>query len=231
MKWDIKTILVLVFATSLGIMIALLSHQSQIIKDHERNIDAYQTELSQLKTQNDELIVFNNTYKLKINELDKELGISKQEVKDIQNLLNDKIAYIAHIESQINVDTIHTVTYIENKDSLVKLNFGWEDKWLDLKGKVYYNPLEDISNIYISKLKINMPLIVGITDDYKIFAKTDNPYIKITALEGAEVDRNMFQRKWDWNWTFQAGIGLTYGLVNRQIDLGPTVSWGLELRF
>ena len=224
-KLDFKTILIIVFALVFGVMIVIMTKQSNTIKDHERNINAYQSELVQLRTQNNDLLYVNNSYKLKIDELDEELKISKQDVKDIQKTLDSYISYIAHIESKVIVDTLYIPNTIIQTDSVKEIYWAWRDDWVNIKGK------SDWTTTQINKLEVDVPLIVGLTDDYKIFAKSDNPYLHITSIEGAELDRNLFQRKWDWNWTFQAGIGLTYGIVNRQLDLGPTVSWGIELRF
>lgn len=207
-----------------------VSKQHDKLNTFETNLKASQSELIQVKRDNGDLISVNNMYKVKIGDLEKSIDVSKQEVKDLQRDLNASFSYISKLESQIKLpDTVYVENEIEETDSSYIYKFNWKNEWMNLSGatKVFSN--NSITEIY--DLNMDVPLIVGLTDDYKIFAKSDNPHVQITSLEGSEIDRNVFQRKWDWNWTFQAGVGLTYGLVNKQIDLGPTVSWGIELRF
>jgi hypothetical protein len=224
-NWDLKNTLIAILVLIYGVMIAIMVTQSNTIKDHERNVNAYQTELTQLRTQNDELISFNNSYKLKIDELDAELGVSKQEIKDIQKVLDDKVSYIAFIESQVRVDSILVPSTVIKTDSIKEIHWAWQDDWISINGK------SDWKYTWINNLDVKVPLVVGLTDDYKIFAKSDNPHVQITSLEGSEIDRNVFQRKWDIKWSLQVGLGLNYGIINKTLDMGPYAGWGFTLTF
>lgn len=196
----------------------------------ERNLNASQTELVQVKRDNGDLISVNNMYKVKIGDLEKSIDISKQEVKDLQRDLNASFSYISKLESQIKLpDTVYIENEIEKIDSSYIYKFNWKNEWMNLSGatKVFSN--NSITEIY--DLNIDVPLIVGLTDDYKIFATTNNPYLHITSIEGAELDQNIFKKKWDIKWSMQLGFGLNYGIINKSLDIGPYAGWGFTVTF
>lgn len=224
-KWWI----ILVLFLFLGGIFWYISKQHDKIDDLERNINAYQTELVQIKDKNNQLISVNDIYKIKVSDLENTIGIKEQELKSLQKSLDAKIEYISQIESEVKIDTITLETEVIKDDSINIYQFKWHDEWSTIFGATRTTPSQSETRLYT--LKINTPLTVGLTDDYKIFVKSDNPYLYITSLEGAQLEPKLFNRKWDFNWNLQVGFGLTYGLLNRSLDLGPTVSWGFEITF
>lgn len=207
-----------------------VSKQHDKLNTFETNLKASQSELIQVKRDNGDLISVNNMYKVKIGDLEKSIDVSKQEVKDLQRDLNASFSYISKLESQIKLpDTVYIENEIEEIDSSYIYKFNWRNEWMNLSGatKVFSN--NSITEIY--DLNMDVPLIVGLTDDYKIFATTDNPYLHITSIEGAELDQNIFKKKWDIKWSMQLGFGLNYGIINKSLDIGPYVGWGFVFTF
>jgi hypothetical protein len=224
-KWWIILILFLF----LGGIFWYIGKQHDKIKDLERNVNAYQTEMVQIKDKNNQLISINDVYQIKISDLENTINIKEKELKSIQKTLDAKIKYISQIESEVKLDTIIIENEVVKDDSINIYNFNWKDDWVTILGstRVTYDNTE--TTLYT--LKFNTPLTVGLTDDYKIFAKSDNPYLYITSLEGAQLEPNIFNKKYEFNWSLQIGFGLTYGLLNKALDLGPTMSWGFNITF
>ena len=111
-----------------------------------------------------------DSYIAKIGDLEDLLDISKQEAKEIQQVLDSKIAYISRIESEVRVEYIETVRdsiiYIDNDPKVATSTFRYNDKWVDLIGRNDFIFGEKFSyNTTIESLSIDVPLNVGLTND------------------------------------------------------------------
>lgn len=200
----------------------------------EQNILVYENEMEQIKLQNDNLLTYNNSYISTINDLEKKLNISKKEIKEIQNKLDSKIAYISKLESNINIDSITII-----KDSIIYLSptiltsdFCYNDKWLHINGNSTMNTETDNNIITINSINMNAPLTVGITNDYKIFVTTDNPYIVFDNIEGVIIDESILKpKKKLFSWGIQLGFGTLYDIIHNNIAVGPYGGVGVEFNF
>ena len=66
-------------------------------------------------------------------------GYNKNEKKELEKKLDDKIAYIAKIESNIKVDTLEVHDTVIIKDSsAINIKFNYNDQWLKFSGGTYY---------------------------------------------------------------------------------------------
>lgn len=207
------------------------SNHTREIELAKQNILALTNQTTELQLKNGELISKNESYILQLNELEEQFNISKQETKELKKQLGSSLAYISQLESNVYFDTIITI-----KDTTIYVNDGIQSKfifdngWIDFKGLSIYNDNDINTNIY--DLNVKVPLQVGLTNDYTIFVKSTNPYIHFTSIEGAVIDKSIiYPKKKRFNYGLQAGFGFNYGIINKQIDLGPYFGFGVEYNF
>ena len=204
----------------------------------EQNLIASNSKINELVLKNGDLIYERDSYILKVNELEEKIGITKQEANEIKRKLDSSLAYISKIESTYKIDTVYTV-----KDSIVYVNnehitahFSYKDKWFGLNGTndIYFgndNNIKNVStNIYNMQMKTD--LTIGVTDDYKLFIKSNNPYLIIDNMNGAAIENSiMVPRKKRINFGIQVGFGCHYGLISKSMDIGPYGGVGVEYNF
>lgn len=192
----------------------------------EQNYIAANDSMKILTIDNNNLLYEKNAYILKEKELSNLLNISQSEIKDIKNKLNSTINYISDINSKIQIDTIYmTDTLYYDKDSISYIKFSYSDDWLSLDGVTNFKPIKTtINNIYIP-----LNIQTGITENYNIFVKTDNPYVKINNIDGAVLTNQ--KQKFGIHHEFQIGVGFQYGLFNGQVDFGPQIGYGFIIEF
>lgn len=181
------------------------------------------------------LILQDNLY-LKSSEILRWKDRSKQErdsIKKIQKELGEKINYIARLEGQMNQDTIIIRDTVLNNDENYKFNFKYHDDYLSISGFTEWIYGDKFANTTITSNNISIPLTVGLTKDWKIFVKTSNPNFKITSLEGAILDKNLYlknqpsQRRWN----IGLGVGMYSGYnFNGGWYVGPGVGISLNYR-
>ena len=201
----------------------------------EQNLKAAQGRIEIVELENGELLSSRDSYIATINDLEDLLDISKKDIKDIQRQLDDKIAYISNIESNVRVEYIETV-----RDSIVYVNpstatssFSYFDKWVTLNGvnEFRFGEKFDYSTT-ITSISMDVPLNDGLTNDYKIFVKSSNPYVHFSDIQGAVIDNSIMRpRKKRFSWGLQGGFGLMYDVINKDIAAGPYLGIGAEFNF
>ena len=199
------------------VIISISQCSNQKIKNLDQNFVASKDKITELTLENGKLLAERSAYIVKNNELEEILNITKQEKKDIERKLNDKIAYISTIESNIRVDTLELVNTIIIKDSsTINIGFNYDDKWVKFSGSSYYKNGKSKTSIF--DININTPLKVGLTNDLTIFVESENPYLNITNIEGAVVDGStLHPKKKRWNFSLHGGIGIHYGLFSQKV--------------
>lgn len=230
---DTKTIIITFIEALIFIMLlSSMNHCSnQKIETLDHNLVAARDEIQTLVLENGNLLSEKSAYILKNKELESVLEITKQEKRDIEKKLNDKIAYIANIGSQVRVDTLELRdTIYQVSDNRFNIDWSYSDKWLKLKGGTLYNNGKSTTELY--GISLYTPLKVGLTDNYTIFVESENPYLKITDIEGAIIDGSSLRPKPNyWTLSIQGGFGAQYGLVNKKFDVGPYVGAGISYNF
>lgn len=232
-SWIIIVIEALIFIALIG-TVSKCSYDK--INRLEHNIDVYRDSIEYVETQNNELITAKQSLILSEAELREELDISKREMKDLKKKLGDDIAYIAKLEAEIDLkDTISLkadTVFIDKIDSTtITKQFNWKDDWFDMTASIKGSNISD-SKLSINKFNINVPLTVGLTDDYKFWVKTANPYVNITDINSAVIDESKLKPKHKrWNFSMHGGIGVHYGLFGQQVDVGPYVGYGISYNF
>ena len=198
-------------------------------KTWEHNYRVLKDSVSVINTKYGEALYENNSLILSKKELEDALGISKKQVRDYEKTLGSKLAYISKLESKLNIKDTIVVTDIKH-DTIVKP--GWysghfENQWLS------FNHIFDseIPKLEVFDINFNVPLKVGLTDDYQIFVTSPNPYFKVSDIEGVVIDKSRFaQRQRRFVITAYAGFGGQWGLIQKKFDVGPQVGVGVGIR-
>jgi hypothetical protein len=201
------------------------------LETSEQNLIAYKGQMEQLELKNGELIATRDSYILDKKNLEEALNVSKSEVKDLERKLNSSLAYIANMESQVRIDTVTIVkdSIIYDEGDIAQIHFDYDDDWFGVKGTTDLTGPEITTSLY--DIKMYVPIQWGMTDNYKIFVKSDNPYVSFTNLDGAVIDGSKIipkQRK--FGLSVQGGFGVNYDLIKKNLGVGPYLGVGVHWR-
>ena len=197
--------------------------ENDIIK---HNINTYKNEITELELKNGELLTIRDSYIASINELEEMLGISRNEIKELKKSIGEQVAYISKLEANIKVDTVTTHDTVIKHSEKIDIMFSYSDKWLEMNGLTTLKEHNSETKIY--NINMNVPLIVGLSDDYKIFIKSENPYINFSNIEGAVIDKSkLAPRKKRLSWGIQGGFGIMYDIIDKDLSLGPYGGLGI----
>lgn len=206
-------------------------------KTNQQNLKAAQNELYEVKLKNNELLTIRDGYIATIDDLENLLEISKKEIKDLQNNLDSKIAYISKIETNAKIEYVEVVrdsiVYVNNNRNNIVSLFHYNDQWLNITGQNKIKIGESFECVTIlNEININTPLTVGLSEDYQIFVSSPNPYLHINNIEGAILDKSKFQpKKKIINWGLQGGFGFMYDVLDQDISTGLYFGIGGEINF
>lgn len=234
MGWfDKKSIISLIVEAVLFIGIISFGYKimDKKLDTSEQNLIVYKGKIEQLELKNGELITTRDSYLLDKYKLEEELGITKKEVKDLEKKLESTLAYISNIESEVRIDTIETVrdSIIYINDSDIDVKFHYSDEWLSFNGLTRIRDTQ--SNTSLRDVNIRVPLTIGLTDNYKLFIQSDNPYVSFSSMEGAVIDgSNLIQKQRKFGLSVQGGIGVNYDLLNKNLGVGPYLGLGVHWR-
>lgn len=202
------------------------SIKSQEIAQYEQNWKASHDSLEYYRMKNGELMAEKAGFILNLEQLEQELGISKSEIKDLENKLKSKVSTLTKVETQTRVDTLLLQTEVIKTDSVVIGNFSHYDEWLAMNGQFRWTPSG--SSTTLNNLTMRTPLKVGVTENNTFFVTTPNPYVSITEVEGATINK---PKKQHFGIGLNLGVGVQYGIINKQIDFGPQLGIGLNFNF
>lgn len=234
MAWfDRKSIISLIVEAVLFIGIISFGYKvmNGKLETSEQNLIAYKGQMEQLELKNGELIATRDSYILDKKNLEEALNVSKSEVKELEKKLNSSLAYIANMESQVRIDTVTIVkdSIIYDEGDIAQIHFDYDDDWFGVKGITDLTGPEITTSLY--DIKMYVPIQWGMTDNYKIFVKSDNPYVSFTNLDGAVIDGSKLipkQRK--FGLSVQGGFGVNYDLLSKNLGVGPYLGLGIHWR-
>ena len=224
---NITIVILLVLVMVLGVVVGITLHSRNFYK---HNNEALQDSVHYYTTKNGELMEYKKALIVKNSELAKYLDITTKEKKEIEKELKSKIDYIARLEGSVRIDSVlcHDTLWVRGDTTLI--GFAYSDKWLSMEGTT--TQTKDSVKTQINTLVCDVPLTVGLTDNYTIFVKSPNPYVSFSNIEGAVVEKPSNGTKPKrWNIGIQAGFGATYGLVGKTLDVGPYIGVGISYGF
>lgn len=207
---------------------------SEKVEVLETNIIGYRDSLKTEVLKNGELVSFKQSLILSNEQLRKELNMSKSEIKDLEKTLDSKIAQINKLNSMLDMrDTVYMKgdTIFLNSDSTSTKIFKWSDDWTSLTANVTGKSIIE-SNLSLYDFRVKVPLEFGITEDYKVWAKSPNPHLIIEDISSVTVyGSNIYPKKKRWSWGLQAGFGAGYDIISKRFVVGPYAGVGVEYNF
>lgn len=231
MKFDKYTILIILGA--ILIMIGSILENQRLSRQRdtwEHNYRVLQDSVNIIETKYGETLFENGSLIIKKKELEDALDISKKEVKEYEKKMNSSLAYIARLENQLKIKDTVTITEFVHDTLTNSFTTNYRSEWLNFDQDISFLS----TNSLISKtynIEMNVPLKVGLTEDYQIFVTSPNPYFKATNIEGAVIDGSKFAPKPKrLSIGLYGGLGLGYGLINKQIDIGPQIGGGITYK-
>jgi hypothetical protein len=204
-----KNILLVVFFFIIIILVMSTTCTNQKLGKAETNIKALTDTLHTYELKNGKLLYEKQGFIAEKKELEEYIGVKEKEVKEIEIRLKSALATIAKLQGLIHVDTIHTVDSVEVlPDSTYNCHFNYNDRWLGLDGvtSIQLDPFQ--SHTIINNINMEVPLKVGTTKDDKWFVTSENPYVRFTSVEGANLEKVKAKR---WSLGVQAGVGAIFG--------------------
>lgn len=215
------------------LMAFVLNKQSAKLEIAEHNVKALTDTITEVRLKNGELLNYKNSLVIDKKELEASLDISKKEVKELEKQLKQKIKYISKIEINSHIDTVNIPTIVYMRDSATyRYGFGESNQYYVIEGYVDVDSTQNASTT-ITRNDMNINMKVGLDDDWKIFAITDNPYVSISNLEGAMLNKNEYLKKEGRikviTWGFHVGFGVNYDIRYGGFGYGPNISVGMNI--
>ena len=217
-----KLIIILLCILGISVFFNIKTHNR--VKLLDQNIKAYTDSINIIQLKNKKMLYEKDAFVANEQNLKHLLDISDNEIKELKKKLNSSLHTIQQISSEINIDTIYTKdTIYHQNDTIIAVKFEYSDEWLKLNGITNIHP-----SVFTTIHNINIPVNIqtGFTDKNQIFVTTDNPYINITSIDGAKIDKKI-----ELNNKVYIGIGAQYGLMNKSIDVGPQIGYGFTIKF
>lgn len=214
----------------IGLIIGVKSCDNTKINDIEQNLLASRDTIEMLHMKNGELVYEKSLYILKEKELLNQLDMTKKELDDVKKQIGQPVV-ITKVETKLQLDTIwSTKDSIIYRDKETIALFRYDDKWLSFDGKTYIN--DSTSRTQINNINIPVPLTIGITEDYKFFASSKNPYLTITEINGAVIkNKSLNQQKKRWSHGFTISAGPQYNIITGKFDIGVQAGYGFMFNF
>lgn len=228
--WIIIIVQTLVFLLVLGTMTRCNRNTVDIL---EHNISAYKDSIEYVVSKNGDLIAMKESLILTEEELRNELYMTNKELREIKKLVDDNIAYISKLEADLELkDTIWMkpdTVYI--KDGTFVKRFNWVDTWTVIDATVSGDDIYD-SMMTVDKLSVDVPLEIGLTDDYRFWARSSNPYVSFTDIRSVVVDGSSVKDKDSFiSHGIHVGFGIHYGMFGQNWDFGPQAGYSLQWNF
>lgn len=230
-NWKNLLIISLILTVIILIMSTTCSRRENKILNN--NVKALTDSVHVLKTKNGDLVYAKQSLILEKKEIEKYLDISKSEIKDLEKKLKSSLAYISSMKGGVRIDSIimFDTIVINGSGDTISVKFNYDDKWVSLNGRTLI--YDTIGETHLDKLEIETPLKVGLTEDYKVFVLSDNPYLKISEIDGAAIENSVIKQK---KKRFGIGPYIGFGIgggtsFNKTPYFGWNVSVGLCLTY
>jgi len=209
LKSNWKNILLVIFGLVIIALLMSTTCTRQKLDKVENNIEALTDSVHIYKLKNGELMYEKKGFIAEKKELEEYIGVKEKEVKEIEKKLKSALATIAKLRAEVNIDTIHmTDSVYVTPDSVYHSEFNYNDKWLSMNGITHIKIDPFNTHTIINNINMELGLTVGTTKDNKWLITTDNPYVQITSINGANLEKAKPKR---WSIGIQGGVGAIFG--------------------
>ena len=221
----LSAVALLIFFAGLTVWGHIKSRDS---KRWEQNYRVMLDSVHTVQTKYGEVLYEREALVLQKKDLENALGVSKQQIREYEKRLGDRLAYISRLEAQLAVkDTLKIVEVVH--DTIANFYAGhYEDSWLRFDQKFLPNPFSPSFEVY--NLQMNLPLKVGLTKDYTIFVTSPCPYFSVSEIDGAFIGNQLPQatKPKPFGFGIQAGFGGFYCIMSNRLDYGPYIGFGFS---
>lgn len=230
-SWIVIVLEAIMFIILLGTIARCGSDKIDLL---EHNISAYKSQIELVELENSNLLIAKESLILSESQAREELEMTKEETRELKKKLGSAVAQINKLESLIELnDTVYMkgdTVYVDKKDNTTKI-FTWNDQLTSLKAKVWGSSIQD-SQLSIYDLKMNLPITFGVTNDYKVFATSPNPYVKFTDMSSATIyGSSVAPKRKRFHHGIFVGFGVNYGIITNKVDIGPSLGYGFMYSF
>lgn len=230
-----KPLFIVITAITIIVLAVLYLNSLNKNKYLSHNIKALMDTVQVYELKNNELLYAKQSIIAEKSEIENYLDISKAEITELEKKLKSNLATISKLKSKVRIDTVYCTDSVFIHDSIIVIKFVYADEWISLNGSTSFDnslrydldKLLGSANTRIDNILIDVPLKIGYTEDYQIFATSSNPYISFSSIEsGILKDPNKPKR---FNLGVQVSlISLQYDLIQKRIGVGPSVGAGLS---
>lgn len=219
---------IILLAAEALLFLMILGYVHQCHTDRERiliqNLTAATDSLRVSELKNGDLLYQKAAWIVEKEDMEKVLGLKDKELKDLQKKLGSTIQLLAEARAEVRVDTLLCETErVIYKDTTYKFTF--KNPFISFDGEL------NSERVQMNKIRVPVTLRTGLTKDHQIFVESTNPYLVITELNGAIIDKKLIKTKPRLSHGLQLGFGGHYGLVNKNFDVGPYFGYGVEINF
>lgn len=230
-SWIVIVLEAIMFIILLGAISRCSSDKIDLL---EHNISAYKSQIEYVELENSNLLIAKESLILSESQAREELEMTKEETRELKKKLGSAVAQINKLQSQIELkDTVYMkadTVYIDRKDNTNKI-FTWNDQWTSLRAKLWGSSIQN-SQLSICDLKMNIPITFGVTDDYKVFATSPNPYVTFDDMTSATIyGSSVAPKRKRFHHGIFVGFGVNYGIITNKVDIGPSLGYGFMYSF
>lgn len=230
-SWIVIVLEAIMFIILLGAISRCSSDKIDLL---EHNISAYKSQIEYVELENSNLLIAKESLILSESQAREELEMTKEETRELKKKLGSAVAQINKLQSQIELkDTVYMkgdTVYVDKKDNTTKI-FTWNDHWTSLRAKLWGSSIQN-SQLSIYDLKMNIPITFGVTDDYKVFATSPNPYVTFDDMTSATIyGSSVAPKRKRFHHGIFVGFGVNYGIITNKVDIGPSFGYGFMYSF
>ena len=230
-SWIVIVLEAIMFIILLGAISRCSSDKIDLL---EHNISAYKSQIEYVELENSNLLIAKESLILSESQAREELEMTKEETRELKKKLGSAVAQINKLQSQVELkDTVYMkgdTVYVDKKDNTNKI-FTWNDQWTSLRAKVWGTSIQN-SQLSIYDLKMNIPITFGVTDDYKVFATSPNPYVTFDDMTSATIyGSSVAPKRKRFHHGIFVGFGVNYGIITNKVDIGPSLGYGFMYSF
>lgn len=205
------------------------SVKSQEIAQYEQNWQAAMDSVEHYRLKNGELLAERQSFILSEKDMQAQLDMSKDEIKDLKKKLGSAIATLTKVKGEVRVDSI----YIESEPTIVTVDtvsapFSFKDNWLALDGQFNYGSGTARTSLY--NITMSTPLTIGTAENGKFFVTTPNPYLHITDITST-ISEKVVPKPKHWHFGVSIGPSVGYDFHHKDIYYGIGGMVGFQYSF
>jgi hypothetical protein len=236
---NIVIVVLIIIILLLGFGVGYYAHKNHV---SEANYKAATDTLRVYKNKADEAVYQKTLYQLDIKQLKSDKEDLYKEIEKLTKKEQRQLVEISKLTAEIvflkdSVSSIRDTSYKE--EGSYKFDFCLQDEYRKIQGHNIVKSIEAPKEVFVfvdtNTVATDLVLMHKKTDrGIELAVSSSNPYLKINSIDGSIVNIDAYQKeakKKHWGLGVGVGFGATYGLINKSIDVGPTVTVQVSYNF